>query len=68
MLLDVQVNPARLAWPELRDLALAAEDAGYAALWTFDHLAGSSLRGDSMRVIIFIGACCDQPRGTQYAS
>ena len=48
MLLDVQVNPARLAWPELRDLALAAEDAGYATVWTFDHLAGSSLRGDSM--------------------
>jgi alkanesulfonate monooxygenase SsuD/methylene tetrahydromethanopterin reductase-like flavin-dependent oxidoreductase (luciferase family) len=45
---DIQVNPARLSWPEIRDLALAAEDTGYGAVWTFDHLAGSSLRGDSM--------------------
>ena len=46
VIVDVQVNPARLAWPEIRDVALAAEDAGYGAVWTFDHLAGSSLRGE----------------------
>ena len=48
MIVDVQVNPGRLAWPEIRDLALAAETAGYGAVWTFDHLAGSSVRGSSM--------------------
>lgn len=48
MLIDVQGNPARSSWPELRDLALAAEEGGYGAMWTFDHLAGSSLRGTSM--------------------
>ena len=29
-------------------MALAAEEAGYGAVWTFDHLAGSSLGGDTM--------------------
>ena len=48
MLLDVQLNPARLTWPEARDLARAAEHAGYGAVWTFDHLAGLSMGGDSM--------------------
>jgi alkanesulfonate monooxygenase SsuD/methylene tetrahydromethanopterin reductase-like flavin-dependent oxidoreductase (luciferase family) len=48
VIVDVQVNPARLAWPEIRDVALAAEEVGYGAVWTFDHLAGSSLRGDAM--------------------
>jgi alkanesulfonate monooxygenase SsuD/methylene tetrahydromethanopterin reductase-like flavin-dependent oxidoreductase (luciferase family) len=46
--LDVQFNPARLSWPELRDLALAADGGQYGAVWAFDHLAGSSLRGASM--------------------
>jgi alkanesulfonate monooxygenase SsuD/methylene tetrahydromethanopterin reductase-like flavin-dependent oxidoreductase (luciferase family) len=48
LLLDVQLNPARLAWPALRDLALAAESAGYGAVWAYDHLAGMTLGGDSM--------------------
>jgi len=48
VILDVQVNPARLSWPQIRDLAAAAEEAGYGAVWTFDHLAGASLRGGSM--------------------
>ena len=46
--LDVQFNPATTAWPELRERALAAEAAGYGAVWAFDHLAGRSLRGDTM--------------------
>lgn len=48
MLLDVQFNPARVAWPELRELALAAEHGGYGAIWVFDHLAGMSMRGSTM--------------------
>ena len=48
VLVDVQFNPGRLAWAELRELALAAEAGGYGAIWTFDHLAGRSLRGTSM--------------------
>lgn len=48
MILDVQLNPARVAWPELRELASAAEAGGYGAVWVFDHLAGTALRGDTM--------------------
>ena len=57
MIVDVQVNPGRLAWPEVRDLALAAETAGYGAVWTFDHLAGSSLaRGSMLETFTLLGA------------
>ena len=57
MVVDVQVNPARLAWPELRDLALAAEAAGYGAVWTFDHLAGYVASGDiDARDVQLLGA------------
>ena len=45
---DIQFNPATTAWPELRERALAAETAGYGAVWAFDHLAGDSLRGGTM--------------------
>lgn len=45
---DVQLNPARLAWPELRDRVLAAERAGYGAVWAYDHLAGVTLGGHTM--------------------
>jgi alkanesulfonate monooxygenase SsuD/methylene tetrahydromethanopterin reductase-like flavin-dependent oxidoreductase (luciferase family) len=45
---DVQLNPAQSGWPELRDMALAAEGAGYGAVWAYDHLAGTSIGGDSM--------------------
>jgi alkanesulfonate monooxygenase SsuD/methylene tetrahydromethanopterin reductase-like flavin-dependent oxidoreductase (luciferase family) len=48
VIVDVQVNPGRCTWPEIRELALAAEEAGYGTVWTFDHLAGSSVRGTSM--------------------
>lgn len=45
---DIQLDPTRLEWPQLRDQALAAEGSGYDALWVFDHLAGRSLHGDRM--------------------
>ncbi len=48
MLLDVQFNPARNTWPVLRDATLAAEQAGFAGAWVYDHLAGRSLDGDHM--------------------
>ena len=44
----MQLNPAVLSWPALRDLALAAESAGYGAVWAYDHLAGMTLNGDTM--------------------
>jgi alkanesulfonate monooxygenase SsuD/methylene tetrahydromethanopterin reductase-like flavin-dependent oxidoreductase (luciferase family) len=45
---DVQLNPGQRGWPELRELALAAEAAGYGAVWAYDHLAGSSISGDTV--------------------
>jgi alkanesulfonate monooxygenase SsuD/methylene tetrahydromethanopterin reductase-like flavin-dependent oxidoreductase (luciferase family) len=48
VLIDVQVNPGRLGWTEVRELAAGAEAGGYSALWTFDHIAGMTLRGNSM--------------------
>ena len=46
--LDVQFNPATTRWPDVRERAQAAEEAGYGAVWAFDHLAGAMLRGDTM--------------------
>ncbi len=45
---DVQLNPARLSWPALCEMALAAESGGYGAVWAYDHLAGTTLGGDTM--------------------
>lgn len=46
--IDLQVNPAALDWPEIRETALLAEAAGFGAFHAFDHLAGLPLGGDSM--------------------
>jgi alkanesulfonate monooxygenase SsuD/methylene tetrahydromethanopterin reductase-like flavin-dependent oxidoreductase (luciferase family) len=45
---DVQLNPATTPWPQLRDAARAVEDAGFDALWAWDHLSGASMRGSTM--------------------
>ena len=47
-ILDLQVSPAVLGWPEIRRVALQAEAAGFGAFHVFDHLAGLPLGGDSM--------------------
>jgi alkanesulfonate monooxygenase SsuD/methylene tetrahydromethanopterin reductase-like flavin-dependent oxidoreductase (luciferase family) len=46
--IDLQLNAAIADWPLLLEASSAAEDAGYGALWVFDHLAGRSLRGTTM--------------------
>ncbi|MDH4074527.1 MAG: LLM class flavin-dependent oxidoreductase [Acidimicrobiia bacterium] len=48
MVVDIQINPASLDWPQLRDEVLAAEADHFGAAWVFDHLAGRSLRGTGM--------------------
>lgn len=47
-ILDLQVSPAVLTWPEIRETALRAEAAGFGAVHVFDHLAGVPLDGGSM--------------------
>jgi F420-dependent oxidoreductase-like protein len=34
----VQLWPQQTTWPEIRDTAIAAEAAGWDAIWTWDHL------------------------------
>lgn len=48
MIVDLQVSPAVLDWSEIRDLARAAEAAGFGAFHVFDHLAGLPLGGRQM--------------------
>lgn len=48
MKIDVHLSPAVETWPALRDGVLAAQDAGFDTAWTFDHFAGSMLRGTTM--------------------
>lgn len=48
MIYDVQFNQGHYTWPELRDVARAAEAAGYDTLWVADHLAGSVMAAPTM--------------------
>jgi alkanesulfonate monooxygenase SsuD/methylene tetrahydromethanopterin reductase-like flavin-dependent oxidoreductase (luciferase family) len=41
MLIDVLFDPFDARWSEVRDGAVAAEEAGFDGLWLYDHLAGS---------------------------
>jgi len=47
-ILDLQVSPAVNDWAAIRDIALAAESAGFGAFHVLDHLAGLPLGGDTM--------------------
>src|SRR5438132_366621 len=44
MQVDVLLDPFGARWSELRDTAHAAVDAGFAGIWTFDHLDGRVYR------------------------
>jgi alkanesulfonate monooxygenase SsuD/methylene tetrahydromethanopterin reductase-like flavin-dependent oxidoreductase (luciferase family) len=48
VIIDLQVSPAILDWPEIRELAMRAESAGFGAFHVFDHLAGLPLGGTTM--------------------
>ena len=41
MLVDVLFDPFDAHWSDVRDGAIAAEEAGFDGLWLYDHLAGS---------------------------
>lgn len=48
MLIDLQLSPGTMAWSAILEGSQAAEEAGFSALWAFDHLDGSLLRGHTM--------------------
>src|SRR5262245_37496437 len=37
---DVLLDPFGTSWPELRDAAAVAVDAGFRGIWTYDHVDG----------------------------
>ena len=41
MFIDVLFDPFDAQWSDVRDGAVAAEEAGFHGLWLYDHLAGS---------------------------
>lgn len=40
--LDLLLDPFDAHWPNFQDAALAAEEAGFDGIWTWDHLAGQA--------------------------
>lgn len=48
VIIDLQINPGVAPWPVIRDAAQAAEEAGFGALWTMDHLQGSVMGAPDM--------------------
>jgi alkanesulfonate monooxygenase SsuD/methylene tetrahydromethanopterin reductase-like flavin-dependent oxidoreductase (luciferase family) len=48
MIIDLQLNQGSASWPQLRDAAVAAEEAGFGTLWNLDHFSGEMFGADSM--------------------
>ena len=48
MHIDLQPSNSAWTWEQLRDGALAAEEAGFNAYWVWDHLSGSAMGGSAM--------------------
>ncbi len=48
MHIDLQPSNSAWTWEQLRDGALAAEQAGFNAYWVWDHLSGSAMGGSAM--------------------
>jgi alkanesulfonate monooxygenase SsuD/methylene tetrahydromethanopterin reductase-like flavin-dependent oxidoreductase (luciferase family) len=42
VLLDLLIDPFDATWPRVRDLAVAGEERGWAGIWTWDHLSGTT--------------------------
>jgi alkanesulfonate monooxygenase SsuD/methylene tetrahydromethanopterin reductase-like flavin-dependent oxidoreductase (luciferase family) len=54
---DAQFTAGHMDWSAMREAALAAESAGYSALWIVDHLAGRSMGGEqSFEAFTWLGA------------
>ena len=48
MIIDIQFNQGAADWPRMRELVLAAEEAGFGTLWNLDHYSGTMFGADSM--------------------
>jgi alkanesulfonate monooxygenase SsuD/methylene tetrahydromethanopterin reductase-like flavin-dependent oxidoreductase (luciferase family) len=58
--IDVQFASTHTDWPTLRAASLRAEEAGFDAVWVFDHLAGVSLDGHTnLECFTWLGALAE---------
>ena len=48
MIIDIQLNQGSAPWSQLREAALAAEEAGFSNLWNLDHFSGEMFAAESM--------------------
>jgi alkanesulfonate monooxygenase SsuD/methylene tetrahydromethanopterin reductase-like flavin-dependent oxidoreductase (luciferase family) len=48
MIIDLQLNQGSASWPQLRDAAIAAQEAGFGTLWNLDHFSGDMFGAESM--------------------
>ena len=48
MIVDIQFNQGAAGWSQMRELVLAAEEAGFGTVWNLDHLSGALFDGTSM--------------------
>ena len=48
VLTDLAINPTDMAPSEVVEAAMAAEEAGFDGVWTYDHLSGVSMGGTSI--------------------
>jgi alkanesulfonate monooxygenase SsuD/methylene tetrahydromethanopterin reductase-like flavin-dependent oxidoreductase (luciferase family) len=48
VIIDIQFNQGSASWPALREGVLAAEEAGFSAVWNLDHFSGAMFNSDSM--------------------
>ncbi len=57
---DVQLSSSHTDWATLRAASIRAEQAGFDAIWVFDHLAGVSLGGHhSLECFTWLGALAE---------
>ena len=45
---DIQFNQGAAGWPQMKELVLAAEEAGFGTVWNLDHFSGAMFGNGSM--------------------
>ena len=48
MIVDIQFNQGAADWPHMKELVLAAEEAGFGTVWNLDHFSGRMFGNASM--------------------
>lgn len=48
MIVDIQFNQGAAGWHHMKELVLAAEEAGFGTVWNLDHFSGAQFENASM--------------------